>query len=196
MYLFPFVFLVAMVFSIFIKNTKNSASAGINALWEREYAANSTPTKDITNLDYITISLNALPFLSNPSETIAECEKSIRALADCRILNLNGISNTDLKLQYGVANLSRLAQYDENYSSMQRTFSKWGKALADEGYKEEAVTVLEYALELGCDAKIIFLTLKKLYSDLNLDRTEQLILRVSLSQTPLKDSILAELKAM
>lgn len=195
MYIFPFVLFVALALSIIIKGPKGSSSAGMDAFWEREHAANSTPAKDISSLDYITISLNALPFLENPPKTIADCEKTIRTLSECRILNLNGISNTDLKLQYGVTNLPHLAQYDENYSSMQRTFAKWGSELAANGYKEEAVTVLEYALELGCDAKSIFLTLKELYKDLGLDRMEQLILHASLSQTPLKDAILAELRS-
>lgn len=193
MYLFPFVFFLAMLFSIMVKGAKNSASSSLDSFWEKEHTANNTPAKDISNLNYITISLNVLPFLENPTQTIAECEKTIRTLAESRILNLNGISNTDLKLQYGVSNLSRLAQYDENYSIMQRTFTKWGKALAESGYTPEAITVLEYALELGCDAQNIFFTLKELYATENPDKIEQLKLKVSVSSTPLKDRILSEL---
>jgi hypothetical protein len=166
MYLFPFVFFAAILFSAMIKKRPDSFQSSIDTLRERELKANSTPAKDISHLDYITISLNALPFLLNPPEDIAECEKTIRTLSECPILNLTGITNTDLKLQYGVANLSRLAQYDENFASMQRTFSKWGTRLREHGYKKEAVTVLEYALSLGCDARSISNTLKELYAEL------------------------------
>lgn len=193
MYLFPFIFFLALLFSIVVKSSKGSVESSLDSFWEKEQKANNTPAKDITNLDYITISLNVLPFLDNPSETVAECEKTIRLLAEKPILNLNGISNTDLKLQYGVTNLSRLSQYDENYSAMQRTFAKWGRALYEAGYLNEAVTVLEYALDLGCDAKNIFLTLKEIYIVTDPDKIQQLKLRASVSNTPLRNHILEEL---
>ena len=37
-----------------------------------------------------------------------------------KLLNLSGISNTDLKLQYGHANLDLLAEYDQNFSNLLR----------------------------------------------------------------------------
>lgn len=195
MYLFPFVFFIALLFSIIVKGSKKSSDNDIEAFWQREYEANNAPAKDISNLDYITISLEALPFLENPPENIARYEKNIRTLAGCKIVNLNGISNTELKLRYGVTNLTKLAQYDENYSSMQRAFTAWGRELYRSGYPNEAVTVLEYALDLGCDAKNIFLTLKELYKELYPERMPQLILRASVIKSSLKDSILAELQA-
>ena len=193
MYLFHFVFFVALLFSVVVKSSKGSAESSLDSFWEKEHLSNNTPAKDIANLDYITISINVLPFLENPTETIAECEKTIRILAERKILNLNGISNTDLKIQYGVTNLSRLSQYDENFSIMQATFVKWGSALYEQGYIEESTQVLEYALELGCDAKKIFLTLKEIYTVSCPEKLEQLKLRASVSSTPLKDSILKEL---
>lgn len=193
MYLFPIVFGAALIFSYVLKSGKKNQAQSLDEFLEREAKANATPKKDITNLDYITLSLNMLPFISNPSNSIEECENTIKKLSESKILNLNGISNTDLKLSYGVGNLSRLSQYDENYSIMHRTFVKWGRLLKEEGYLTEAVTVLEYALSLGCDAKNIFLMLKELYADLNIDKLEYLKLTASTCNNPLKESILKEL---
>lgn len=193
MYLFPFVFLAAILFSTMLKSSQKKDASSLDAFWEREAQANSAPQKDINNLDYITISTNALPFLSNPSKIIAECEKTIKILSQRRIINLNGITNTELKLQYGVTNFPRLSEYDENYNVMQRTFAKWGRELKNEGYKNEAVEVLEYALELGCDAKSIYTTLRDLYHELGINRIEMLKSQVAAGSSPTKALILREL---
>lgn len=195
MYLFPFVFFVAILFSIILKNRQHDDANSVQAFWERESKANMTPAKDISTLNYITISQDALPFLSNPTQSIAECQKTILSLSKCKILNLNGISNTDLKLRYGASNLTRLAQYDENFSSMQRTFAKWGRALKNEGYTLEAATVLEYALELGCDVRSIYADIIELYAVLEPDRLNALKERVKASNTPSKDRILSQLES-
>lgn len=194
MFLFPFVFFAAILFSIILKNRQHDDVNGVQAFWERESKANMTPARDISNLNYITLLPDALPFLSNPTQTIAECQKTILALSNCKILDLGGISNTDLKLQYGAANLSRLAQYDENFSSLQRTLAKWGRALKNEGYTLEAAAVLEYALELGCDVRNIYTDLKDLYEGLEPGRLEALKQRVATSNTPSRDRILSRLE--
>lgn len=193
MFLFPFVFLAAILFTTMLKSSQKKDASSLDAFWEREVQANSAPQKDIDNLNYITISLNALPFLSNPSKNIEEYEKAIKTLSERRILNLNGITNTELKLQYGITNLPRLSEYDENYNVMQRILSKWGVELKNEGYKDEAVKVLEYALELGCDAKIIYMTLRDLYHELGINRIEMLKSQVSAGSALTKEFILREL---
>lgn len=194
MYLFPYVLAAALIFSFILNSNRKKNSASVDSFWEREQRANNAPAKDITNLDYITISLEALPFLSNPSKSIAECENTIKMLAKRKIINLSGISNTDLKMMYGVKNFTELSQCDENFLRMQQTFVKWGRELMDAGYKKEAVTVLEYALSTGCDAKNIFIYLKQLYTELSPEKLDNLILSASLIKSPSKDSIIKELQ--
>ena len=81
--------------------------------WDRERKANSTRRKPLTDLDFISIPYDSLPFtgeVGNP--VIMESEAFLLGLKDAKIVNLNGISNTDLKLRYGVANLTDLTEYD------------------------------------------------------------------------------------
>ena len=68
--------------------------------WKRENDANSTRKQDITNLDYIQIPVDTFPIGAYPNEGYEETEQQLLALSEQKILNLTGISNTDLKLQY------------------------------------------------------------------------------------------------
>ena len=80
-----------------------------------------------------------------------------------KILNLGGLSNTDIKMKYGVANLQTLIQYDENFSKLSRTLAKWGRLLFDSGELTSSEKVLSYAVSCKSDIEDIFITLAKIY---------------------------------
>lgn len=158
--------------------------------WNREREADRTPRKDISGLDYLTIPLATLPFHfeSSASEEIAATvtpsplsdtqletiskeicqelayvEKQILKLSEKRIKNFTGLSNTDLKLAYGAANLPALSAYDQNYTVLVRHLQKWGTLLADAGCKKDAITVFSYAVSIGSDISATYTALAKLY---------------------------------
>lgn len=191
---FPFVALFSFIIYI---STKKSISLEDQkaAFLQREISANSTRRKNIDNMDYITIPFEKLPFLSNPSENIAYYEKKMRSLEGKRILNLGGISNTDLKLTYGAANLPLLTQYDENYLTLVTTCDRWGYALINEGYDSEALILLELAVEMGCDSSGIYSNLNMLYQARGIDKTQYLIDKISSSNSSSKNIILNKLKS-
>ena len=69
-----------------------------NNFWQRENEANFTRRKDISQLPYIKIPYDTLPFIQNAHGEIAEYQKELLSFKDSRLLNLSGLSNTDLKL--------------------------------------------------------------------------------------------------
>ena len=161
------------------KNSKIETDANTDFL-ERERQANFTRTADITKLDYISIPLNEFPFMGHyegiassykPSSKINDlsqneilaCEKNVIDLSNKKILNLGGLSNTDIKMKYGVANIQILIQYDENFSKLSRTLAKWGKLLFDAGELGAAEKVLSYAVSCKADIEDTFITLAKIY---------------------------------
>lgn len=97
--------------------------------WQRENDANSTRKQDITNLDYIQIPVDTFPIGAYPNEGYEETEQQLLALSEQNILNLTGISNTDLKLQYGVSNLAILSDCDERFTTLVRLLTDYAKAL-------------------------------------------------------------------
>ena len=178
------------------KSSKSNKKAHEDFLL-REQKANLTRRQNIDSLDYITIPLKSLPFLENCSEKILSCQETVKKLADKRILNLAGITNTDLKLKYGAANLPALSSYDENFTILINTLNTWADCLIEEDMADKAVTVLEYAIQAGADSSRIYLTLANEYSkNGDNDKIEELIKQAKSLNTLTKDSIIKKLTVL
>ena len=76
---------------------------------------------------------------------------TITGLKDKKILNLTGISNTELKLSYGVANLTELTEYDDNFTTLIKAIASLGHALIDNNDTADALSFLEYGISIGSD---------------------------------------------
>ncbi|MGN0370147.1 MAG: hypothetical protein ACI4EW_06335 [Butyrivibrio sp.] len=164
------------------------------AFWAKENAANNVRRKDITFLNYIEIPLDSLPFIDTDDEELLSYHKIIRSLSDKRILNLTGISNTDLKLEYGPANLPDLSAYDDNYTTLVNTLAKWGARLIALNKQTEAVTVLEYGITIGTDVSRNYYLLADIYRRMNRpDEIDRLIKAAEGINTMMKPSIIKKL---
>lgn len=139
-----------------------------NAFWAREAAANSVRRKPIDHLPYIQIPLEELPTELLPDNPkAADCIQTIRQLSDKRILNLTGYTNTDLKLEYGTANITKLSAYDQNYTLLVRTLQKWADELLANNYTEEARTIMEFAVSTGTDVSRTYYRLAEYWAAKN-----------------------------
>ncbi len=120
--------------------------------WARETQANSVRRKSLDNLIYIRIPLEQLPtHLLNENATVLECIETLETLTERKIVNLTGWTNTDLKLEYGTANITVLSEYDQNYTLLVRTLQKWADELIDAGYEKEASVIMEFAVSTNTD---------------------------------------------
>lgn len=150
-------FLFAFItFCVFISyNSKRISRKGRReekAFWAREAQANTVRRKPLDGLPYITIPLERFPtHLLQDNATVLECIEILESLSSQKIVNLTGWSNTDLKLEYGAANLTALSEYDQNYTILARTLQKWAEELIAAGYQEEAVVILEFAVSTHTD---------------------------------------------
>ncbi len=162
--------------------------------WKRESDANSVRKKDISNLDYVDLSGARLPFALFQDPVLQECEAQIRKLRDEKILNLTGLSNTDLKLAYGAANLPALTQYDLNFTLLARTLNTWGHRLHELSFPNEAISVLAFAVSAGSDIKATYQLLAQLYREKGDDAAiEGLKARASQLNSLMKGPILSML---
>ena len=66
------------------------------------------------------------------------------------MLNLIGVSNTELKEQYGPANLEILSYYDQNYTRYMRSLYLYAQGIYEE-YPAEAVSILTYCIATGTE---------------------------------------------
>lgn len=135
------------------------------SFWQKERAANSVRKKPLDNLDYITIPLEQLPTTSHEEDSVVrECVETLITLSECKIVNLTGISNTDLKLTYGTANITVLTEYDQSYTLLVTTLQKWADKLYALEDFTSAKTVLEYAVSVNSDVTKTYLLLAEIYS--------------------------------
>lgn len=134
------------------------------AFWERERRSNNVRRKPLDDLEYITIPFDNLPFdILSEEEKVAECQEQLRTLGQLKIVNFTGISNTDLKLTYGTANITLLSEYDQNFTVLARTLQTWARLLFDHGYEMQARQVLEYAISVKTDVSKSYYLLAHIY---------------------------------
>lgn len=160
---------IFIIVTIYIAIRRRSAMQKEQELFDdflaREQEANWTRKQDLSDLAYIKPDLAALPLGKFDDEALKKYEDELRALADAPICNLNGISNTDLKLRYGAPNLTFLSECDTNYSTLISLLANYGEKLYELSHISECMQVLEYSLTLGSDVGKSFDLLAKLYRE-------------------------------
>ena len=163
---FP-VFITIVVLCIFFKFFVNRYGKNYDpdkSLLEKEALANATPKKNIDNLPYIKVDPSVLPLdvPTDRAETI-ERQDTIRGMSGKKILNLTGISNTDLKLEYGAPNISFLSSCDGFYTRLVMNLARLAEDYINNGYVNEAKTLLEYGISVGTDVKKNYTLLADIY---------------------------------
>lgn len=190
----PFVIILLSLFSLFRNRSSRAMKDREDSFWEKELRANQTRKQDISGLDYITIPLYAFPIGAYPDDRLTELEQTLQNLSSRKILNLSGISNTDLKLQYGAANLNILSDCDSNFTTLARTLVSYGEQLAALGHWQDAVSVLEFGISCKTDVSKNYTLLGSLYREHGeTAKLNELAETVRGSDMLLKDSILKQL---
>lgn len=195
-FLLPYFIIIIILLQLVLrKNSKKSEEAN-EAFWKREAEANNVRRKDISNLDYIIIP-DSLPFVTCDNYEINRLQNKLISMKDKKILNLTGYSNTDLKIEYGVANLTQLSEYDNNFAVFANTIAALGKALMEAGYETEAVSFLEFGIQSGTDVTSNYIMLAEYYSASNeTDKIDKLIITASSLKSLSKDVILRKLEKL
>jgi len=157
--------ILCSILSSTIKRQKKDAKTSEQTFWERERSSNSVRRKSLENLEYITIPLEQFPTgILQDDSTVSECVEIVKTLSTQPIVNLTGYSNTDLKLEYGTANITFLSEYDQNYTLLVRTLQKWADILLEEGYSDEAEMLMDFAVSTRTDISRTYYQLAELYA--------------------------------
>lgn len=196
---FPSFFACMLVFIIWLSYElkKDSRHAkGKKSLLELDAEANSVRKKPLDSLHYITIPTDSLPFFSGIDEKLTSYQETIQTLSQKPIVNFSGLTNIELKMEYGAANLPILSQYDQNFTLLARTLLQWGRRLHELGYDKEAIQVLSFGIDCKTDARGNYILLAELYqAQGNTQAIQNLISVAETLQTSQKDGICKDLKA-
>ena len=166
-------------------------------LWSRQHQANQHPRKEISKLPYITIPLEKFPIGISDDEELTDYENDLKTLASRKILNLSHQSNTDLKLAYGPANLPALSEYDQNYTTLLRNLVAYADCLIKNGFKAEAVPVLEFGISIDSDIRANYTLLAELYKEQgNASKIQELIDKAASLDSMMRSAILEQLHTL
>lgn len=164
--------------------------------WDREARANSTRKKSLANLPYITIPFETLPMETmKDNEKITELHDMLKNLSEQPIVNFTGYSNTDLKLEYGTANITCLSEYDQSYTLLARTLQEWAEYLYEAGFTADARTVLEFAISTRTDVSRSYYLLADIYDEENEPEKKAALLETAQSlKSAMKNAIVRTLQ--
>lgn len=188
--------ILALIIAYFTKRNSNMQENEETAFWDKEYKSNFVRKKPLDNLNYITIPEDILTM--HPAHASAQTLSYLQDLKDMSslsIVNLTGISNTDLKLTYGTANITVLSEYDSHYTQLVTILQKLAESLVASDEKALAARVLEFSISTGSDVSKSYYLLSDLYTQAGTpEKISFLIQHAQGIQSIMKDSILRNLK--
>ena len=185
------------IFSVLIRRSGKREATDTQKYWEKELKSNSVRKRSLDSLDYITIPESILQMKPvNITEEISSYIHDLNDLSSEKIVNLTGISNTDLKLTYGTANITILSDYDFHYTNMVTTLQKLAECLVKADESELAMEVLEFAVSTRTDVSKTYYLLASLYQKLGQEKKIDFLIQTAENlNSMMKDSIVRNLKA-
>ncbi|MBQ7677452.1 MAG: hypothetical protein IJT32_04390 [Lachnospiraceae bacterium] len=135
------------------------------AFWAREEAAMHAPNADLSKVPFLQIPLERFPMGLLQTDEAGLIEEELRTLAAKPILNLSGMTNTDIRLAYGADNFDYMQNVGENFDRLEVLLCDFAKLLIENGHSIEAIPVLEYAVENNATISSIYTLLGECYDD-------------------------------
>lgn len=149
----PIFFICCVIFAAWLwyesKKAERENQAKIDAFWEREERANSTRKKDISHLPYCSPDMTKIPGRNHNNPEIQSVYEDLTELSKLTMLDLEGQTNTDLKLNYGVGNFNELTSFDDNYNKFLVRLSILARRFEEESDYDSAIACYEYAISFG-----------------------------------------------
>lgn len=145
------VLIIAVALAIRYRYLNKKTQDETESFYERERRANSTPKKDISNLNYIKIPLDKFPIGEIDDAETKAIEQKLIDLSEKDIINLAGKTNTDLKEEYGAPNFDHMQQIGENFNELTVTLVDYASDLMLHNMYDAAISVLEYGIVIKTD---------------------------------------------
>lgn len=164
--------------------------------FDKERSARTT-VGHIYESDYEVIPLSKFSFNLCEDPSIVEMEEKIKVLSTEKLLNLTGVSNTDVKLRFGVNHFDEAVACGEKYDELIGLLVNYAIGLDDHGFSEESANILEYLVKNDCDIKAAWIALGKHYaSKSEFDKIKSLIEKVDSSKLSIKSATKQQLTDM
>ncbi len=147
------------------KKSDRMSEQKTKAFWDRESEANMTLRKDTSDVPYLKVRFDELPFdPETDNESVRQVQDELLALRGHSIADLSDMTNTELKLKYGMPNFNMLSEADENYNTLVTCLTRWGELLMSSGKEDDAIVVLKAAISYGQRAGTVYQMLAEIYA--------------------------------
>lgn len=188
----------AFVISVGIKRYDKESQKAKEDFWEKERKSNFVRKKNLDNLNYITVPEEFYTYNYNITNTkVKDAYDSINHLKSCKIVNFSGITNTDLKLEYGTANINILSEYDYNYTTLARSLQILADSLIEKEDIDKAKKILLFLINSGTDMKKTYTALGDIYyKEYNINELNSLINQAENFNGLMKSAILEYLNEL
>ena len=169
--------------------------------WKRENEANGVRRVPLDSLEYVkvpdAILLSGLSVKDTDDKILLKCNEELIELQNKRIFNLTGKTVTDIKMNFGPANITALDEYDTNYTELVKLIHMYGTRLNDLNYTDDAIKVLEFGIDILTDISGNYKLLADLYIKKNQTSKLDYLLEVANKLDSLnKNSIIGYINAL
>ena len=154
--LFAVLFLVFLL-NLLLSRNKNGRATDIDEAFEEDRLANSSRKKDIGDEFFVKPDIKKLPFSEydvpgRDAEAASRAAAEVEKLAKLPMIKFSReLSNNEIKMMFGAANLEGVTGYEENYSDFTLAMIRWAEALINMGEYADAALVLEETVRMGSD---------------------------------------------
>lgn len=188
-----------MIFVIWLtyeirKNRRKDEMKSKN-FWDRELEASSVRRKSTDSVRFISFDSSVLPDNRTDDEVNDLCTR-IMSLTDKKIADLSAYTNTDLKMEYGVANFTELSEADSRFTALTPLLGKLSSYLYENNRRDEARRLCEYSVSIGIHTSAVMMTLAKINSDLGNSGDNLRLAEIARNDRSCQTSLTEKLEAM
>ncbi len=191
------VILMGLVINNAIRRSNVRSKKVNEAFWERERSSYKAPARPTDDLEFVSFPPDLPLDIETAEPVLRECQETLKILSKEKVINLSGITNTDIRLSYGKENLPELSKADARYVTLLRCLNVLAAGYYRSGYRKEAIRLLEFALSAGSDIKMSWLNLGRYYlEEDDLESLSSLIETANASEHPSIKGFEKELEEM
>lgn len=191
------VVLAGLIINNAIRRSNVRSKKTKDEFWERERSSYLAPDRSTDDLEFVVFPPDLPMDIDTGDPVTEEYQETLRVLSKEKVLNLSGITNTDIRLSYGKGNLPELSKADSRFITLLRTLNSVASGYIKAGYKEEGEKLLTFAVSLGSDIRDSWRMLGELYLLRDDDAAlSDLIKKAEALDSPKKEGVLKDLRSL
>lgn len=199
--LFIWSLIAIFIFRHHMKKSSKKQDDVSKKFWAKEASSLVVRKKELTQDDYVYPNLTEEDlkgeawFEAQGQKSLYRYEKQIAGLLKQPMMNFQSMSNTDLRLTFGTANLTIIRENEERWNSYLKALYQIGSKLLASGETLYSIKLLEEGIAMGTDNRQHFLALGRYYKDSgNTDAFHRLLTTAQSLESLTKNALVRDLK--